>query len=762
MKRLILISVLCILAISSMSQAPVGKWTDHLSYNSSKKIAISAGDIYSSTGASILKYNKEFNETSKLSRTQGLSETGISAIAYSREYGSLVISYSSTNIDIVSGNTIYNIPDIQRKYIPGNKAIYRNVTNGRYAYLACSFGIAVIDLVKHEIYDTWKPGTGTINAEVYDISFGNGKIYVATNLGVFYADPTNPGLAYYGNWNQLKQLRAFSASYNGIVVSGNKIYVNRSDANALGDSVFVVDNNASLFFFQAGTFNRSFDQYSGGFTISSEKAVRIYSESGLLVKTISSYLSGTPDISQAVIDGNDIWIADVGKGLIKGTNMNAFASFVLPGPATNNVVSITNKASKTYIAGGALDNSWNNQWRDLQIFINENNVWHSEYSNTLKDPMRVLPDPLNNNHYYVSTWGMGLLEYENDVLKNKYDDSNSPLKTIISGAPFSRICGLAMDKSRNIWITQTGVPGSIKVLKSDGTWITNLTLTIDVPTIGDIIISKNGYKWIILPRGRGLFVLDDNNTPEIFTDDRSKSFFVNDNDGNSLSSIFSIAEDLDGNIWVGTDQGPAIYYNPSQIFDKDPRAYRVIIPRNDGTGLGDYLLKSETITSIAVDGANRKWLGTLSSGVYLLSSDGSKKLANYTEENSPIYSNTIAGIAIDDKSGEVWIGTAKGVISLRGDATSGSDEFYKVYAFPNPVKSDFKGNVTITGLIRDSRIKITDISGNLIYETISDGGQANWNLSTYNGGRVSTGVYLIFCASSDGTASFVTKMLVIK
>ena len=319
-----------------------------------------------------------------------------------------------------------------------------------------------------------------------------------------------------------------------------------------------------------------------------------------------------------------------------------------------------------------------------------------------------------------------------------------------------------MDNSRNIWITQTGVPGSIKVLKPDGkTWITN-PVTIDAPTIGDILIARSGYKWIILPRGFGLFILDDNNTPDNFSDDRYKIMLIKDTEGNVFSNVYSIAEDLDGNIWVGTDQGPLIYNNPGQVFNADPRAYRIKVPRNDGTGLADYMLGTEIITSISIDGANRKWLGTFNSGVYLLSADGLKKLSNYNEDNSPLYSNTVVSLAVDGKSGEVWFGTAKGVLSVRGDATSGTEKFTDVYTFPNPVRSGFNGNVTITGLMKDSQIKITDISGNLVYETVSDGGQASWNLKTYNGRRVSTGVYLVFCSSPDGTASFVTKMLVIK
>jgi ligand-binding sensor domain-containing protein len=762
MARYFIILMLLILTFESNSQTPVGVWSDHLSYNSVNNLAIGKNEIYASTGYSIMIYNKEFDELRKLTRVQGLSETGISSIAFSTENNTLIISYNSTNIDLVKENLVYNVPDIKRKYIPGSKEIYRIRTQGKYAYLAGSFGIVVLDLVKHEIADTWKPGPGGDNTPVYDIAFGNNRIYAATFSGVYYADPTTPGLSYFGNWNLIKSLPASSSSYNAVIVSGTKLYVNRNVKTAAGDSVFVIDNSAALFSFQPGTINRSFDLYNGGFTISSQNGIRVFNDAGKLLRTITSFNTGTPNVSQSLVDGNDIWIADISSGLYKGLNMTAFSNLVLPGPATNNVVSIINKSSKTYITGGALDNTWNNQWRDLQLFTQENNSWNSVISPTLKDPMRILPDPSNSNHYWVSTWGMGLLEYENNLLINHYDDSNSPLKTIIAGAPYSRVCGLAMDKSRNIWMTQTGVQGTIKVLKPDKTtWIT-FPITLDAPTIGDIIITRSGYKWIVIPRGNGLFVLDDNNTPDNFSDDRYKSFLVKDNEGNVLSNIFSIAEDLDGNIWVGTDEGPAIYYNEKLIFSDDPRAYRIIIPRNDGSGLGDYLLKSEIITSIAVDGANRKWIGTMSSGTYLLSADGTKKIVNYSEENSPLYSNSIAGIAIDDKTGEVWMGTAMGVISLRGDATTGGEEFKNVYSFPNPVRSNYSGNVTITGLMRDSRIKITDVSGNLVFETVSDGGQATWNLKTFTGERVSTGVYIVFCASSDGSASAVTKMLVIK
>ena len=336
-----------------------------------------------------------------------------------------------------------------------------------------------------------------------------------------------------------------------------------------------------------------------------------------------------------------------------------------------------------------------------------------------------------------------------------------PFKPLFRDSHMSEYAVWHLTNTGNLWITQTQVPGSIKILKPDGNWIVN-PVTIEALTIGDIIITATGKKWIVLPRGPGLFILDDNNTPENFSDDRTKMMVIKDSENKIITSAFSIAEDLDGNIWVGTDQGPVIYYNPDKVFDEDLKAFRIKTPRNDGSGLSDYVLITETIRSISVDGANRKWLGTNNSGAYLLSPDGITLIKNFNEQNSPILSNTIVSLAVDNKSGDVWFGTSKGVVSYRSNATTGEKQFTKVYTFPNPVREDFTGNVTITGLMRDSQIRITDISGNLVYETESDGGEATWDLKTYNGKRVATGVYLVFCASNDGTESFVTKMLVIR
>jgi hypothetical protein len=759
MKRIPIILILIFLISELQGQTPVGSWSDHLIYNSAKDVAVGLAEVFASTGSSIIVYNKSYDELKKLSRINGLTESGISTIGWSEENKTLVIAYTSANVDLVKDNKIFNIPDIFRKYIPGKKDVNRIHTNGKYGFLACSFGIVVVDLVKKEIYDTWKPGTGSSTTEVWDITFANGKIYAATGSGVYSADLANPGLSYFGNWNLVNSLPDPAGKYTAAVYSGGKLYVNLSAPVSDGDKVYALEASATLFSYQAGVFNKSFDPSSSGFTITSPSSIKCYNTDGTVNNVITSDW-GSPNFARAVVYNGDIWVADINSGLIRGENMSAFSKLVLPGPVSNNAYNITSLNGKTIICGGGADVSWNNQGRALEVSSYENNSWTSFPSGTVIDAMRSLIDPGNSNHIFVSTWGGGLLEYENNELKNQYNASNSPLQSIIPGRPYVRVCGLAMDKNKNLWLTQTEVAGSIKILKPDGTWIVN-PVTIDAPTIGDIIIAKNGYKWVVLPRGYGLFVLDDNNTPEVFTDDTYKKMLVQDSENRIISNIYSIAEDLEGNIWIGTDQGPLVYYNPEKVFGNDLKAFRIKVPRNDGSGLADYMLGTELITTIAVDGANRKWLGTYSSGAYLLSADGTTQLINHNELNSPILSNSVVSLSIDNKSGDVWFGTSKGIQSVRGDATKGGETFTKIYTFPNPVREDFSGNVTITGLMRDTQIRITDISGNLVYETVSDGGQATWDLKTYNGKRVATGVYLVFCASSDGSQTAVTKMLVI-
>jgi len=735
-------------------QLPVGSWSDHFRYSTALSVTAGNDEIFVSTGSAILVYNKKFNELKKLSKVNGLTGTGISAIAWSPETATLLIAYTNTDLDIVSKNSVFNIRDIRNKYIPEKKRINRIRSYGSYFYLATGFGIVVVDPVRKEISDTWNPG----NNEIYDICIAGNVIYAATEEGLWSADLSNQGLAWSGNWTLVTRLPDPYSKCTLVIYSGKVLYVNVSEST--GDIIYAIKDNTSIFSPAMGKINLSFDSAPVGFLVSSFKSIDLYRDDGTLTKSITTYGWGDPSALQCIADGNDLWIADAGYGLIRCRNLNDYISLTLTGPASDNVVSISSQNGMVAICAGGTDDSFNSLGRPFGVSLFSENRFTNIISATSNDAMRVCFDPADPGHFFVSTWGDGLYEYSNYNLVKHFDETNSPLMPGPSPDDGIRICGLAMDKNRNLYIAQSNQRAVISILRPDASWIVNV-FTINTPLAGDIIVSGAGQKWMILPAGSALFVADENKTPDIFTDDRSKLLPIRDNDGNNINNAFSLAEDLEGNIWVGTNMGPVIYPAGRSVFEDNATGFRIKVPRNDGSGLADYMLGTETITSISVDGANRKWLGTRNSGLYLLSADGSEIIKHYNESNCPIPSDSIASIAVNNLTGEVWAGTLKGIVSVRELAISGSSTYDKVYAFPNPVREDFHGKLTITGLIADTRVKITDISGNLVYETISEGGQAEWDLTTYNGERVSTGVYLIFCSNADGSMSSVTKVLVV-
>ena len=283
-----------------------------------------------------------------------------------------------------------------------------------------------------------------------------------------------------------------------------------------------------------------------------------------------------------------------------------------------------------------------------------------------------------------------------------------------------------------------------------------------------ILITQKGYRWVNIPRvSPGIFVFDDKGTIDDATDDVSNFFSLfSDADGKTIevSAYYCMTEDKNGTIWMGTDKGPVICTVPSRAIESPGSLYcsYIVRPLDDGTSNGYRLLENEKINAIAIDGGNRKWLGTESSGVFLLSEDGMETIAHFTTENSPILSNTIQSIAINNITGEVFIGTDKGLVSYMGDAIEGKKDYSEVRAYPNPVRPEYNDQVTVTGLMEQSNVKITDLNGNIIYQATSVGGQLTWNCRNRKGERVASGIYLVLATTPDAGESVVTKIMVIK
>lgn len=758
MSRYLAILPLLVLSHYGFAQGPVGSWADHLPYNSLHFVTAGENEIYGSGDYAITIYNPDYDEVKKLSKANGLSDCSISAIEYSREDKALIIAYSSGNIDIYQDGGIRNIPDIMNYFIYGDIKINRLRTHQGYAYLAGNQGIIIINTGKYEIKDTWHPSNDDGQNEVFDIAFTGDTVYAATASGLFKAASDNQGLAYYGNWERVEG--SDESSYTCMAYLNGKLFFNKKARAPGTDSVFYLsDNIISYIPGIPGTVNYSFETGSSELIISSGSSISIIDSNGNISRTIQDYGHYLPEARNAIFSKDDIYIADYKNGLVRCAEDNSFESFSPPGPATNKSYHLLASEGQVWVAGGGVNDRWENLFTPFTLFSFSERKWWSEIRDDSWDACRVAAVPGETDHVFVSSWGKGLYEYDDKQLVNHW--SENTLGSTLPGQSLVNIYGLVFDKDKNLWITQSGIQNNIKVLMNDNNWV-SLPYHFDENLAGDILVTGANHKWVLLPGSGSVFILDDNHTPSYFEDDRYMEMDVRDQDGNTFPDLNTMALDLEGNIWIGTGQGPVIYYFPERVFDQDLYASRIKVARNDGSGLADYLLAGEKILSIAVDGGNRKWLGTGNSGAFLISEDNNEPLKSLNTSNSPLLSDHVQSIAIDGETGEVWFGTSMGIVTLRETGTTGSAEMDKVYAFPNPAREDYRGNITITGLARNSRVKITDISGNLVYETKSTGGDASWDMKTYNGRKVATGVYLVFCNNEDGTVSKVIKILIIR
>ena len=305
-------------------------------------------------------------------------------------------------------------------------------------------------------------------------------------------------------------------------------------------------------------------------------------------------------------------------------------------------------------------------------------------------------------------------------------------------------------------------PIPFSVLTDEGEWH---SFPAPASNLGQLAIDRDGFKWaIITSTSQGILVFDDNGTFEDTSDDRTRIISTS-NSNLPDNEIFSIEADKDGDIWVGTVDGVIVFECGQSVFDADICTGNLrIVEENFVDDETENLLKGERVNAIGIDGGNRKWFGT-SNGIFVQDANGTENIAFFDESNSPLLDNNIIDIAFDDETGVVYIGTDRGVISMRGEAIRGNmlnDE--KIYAFPNPVHPDYDGPIAIKGLAMNANVKITDVSGALIFEGRSLGGQIIWDGRDYNGRKASTGVYLVF-STADNTlnpSAATTKILFIK
>lgn len=780
-----LFALLLLLSMQYMHGQGVGTWKTYLSYHNTTAVAEANNVVYAVANGSLYSYGKEDQHLRFYSREEGLSDSDIAFIGYNPDVDKLLIVYDNENIDLLSESETYNLPYLLNSTNLQNKEVNSYAFYKEYAYLALQSGILVVDMRKNEIKDTYK-----LNRNIYATCVKGENLYAATEEGLLSVS-MDDNLLDPNNWKpytittdlfEPSQIRKIALFQNSLClfVKGKGVYyedANRAIQPLCIDSYIqnmTVQNGKLLAYADATTY------------ICYSLTSKIHASTGT-IRDISS-LKGTDTYWVAAGDNGlrgmkrkgttnqmEVFVADlIAEEESPKRNLNAFMSF---------------QHDQLLVAGGGrAGNRLNNPATFMTL--NEEGKWQNfdesqiskEVNTSLQDVTSAVVDPNDPTHYYFSTWGEGVIELKAGKAVAIYNASNSPLGTATGGATsndnwhYTRVEGLCYDSEGNLWMTNTAVNSCIYALKNDGKWA-NLNSTSYSPlfnqsVVDKILITGKGTKWVNILRAGGgstvgIVAFDDRGTIDDPSDDivnKFSSFNLNSPSGEAIpvNSYYCMAEDKNGQIWLGTDKGPIICPVPERAISDPDNIYCTRIVRSIQEDIPSYFMDNVPVTAIAVDGGNRKWLGTNGSGVFLVNEDGSETVEQFTTENSPLLSDNIQSIAINDQTGEVFFGTDRGIISYMSDASEGKADYSEVYAYPNPVRPEHPDKVTIVGLMADSNVKITDLSGNIIYQAKSAGGQLTWNCRGKGGSRVASGIYLVLASTPDAGESVVTKIMIVK
>ncbi len=756
---------------TTFAQTKVGQWNAHNSYNNSVSVAVNGNDIYCANRTSFFIFNKQSNSIETYTRVDGLSDVGITKIRFHKASNTLFIGYETGNIDIYRDGKLSKIDDIKRANVLASKKINDFYFVGNDAYISTGFGILWFDIQKLEFKDTYYILQTSI-VPVNGVVFNGTTFFAATEQGVYEISKNTLDLNSKVDWQLCNPWVLHTGNYNCIGWFNDKVLVNLS-IDGVKDTIYEYTSGSwklaqNLELFEE---NKSFDFYKNEqMLISHEYNCTTHYPDFSMLGSVWTYGNNLgPWVVESVFDEEaKVWIADRERGLGNST----YNLYLPNGPSTNFCSNVYTFDNKIFVAtGGRFNSNGNNRFRPGHIHYYENYEWKTlDYTNTegiysFLDIMSLAYNPVKNT-LYASSLGYGIMEFENLQKKNVFDYQNSSLQDETSSPAwfYTGIPSLSTDKNNNLWATNNRCLQALHVKTADenkwyGFSIPPLNNTLH---IRNFIITRNGNKWIQVLDGSnpGIVVFNENGTFDNASDDQWKVLSVGEGKGN-LPSVrtFALTEDKNGDVWVGTEGGLVVFFSPDNILNENIDASNILV---DHKGYTEILLEGQNILSIFVDGANRKWISAEGNGVYLLSPDGKEEIYHFTKENSPLISNDISSITVDPNSGEVFFATEEGMVSFRADATEGTNTYDRVLVFPNPIKTGYSGPISITNLVTNSTVKITDMVGNLVFETTAKGGQATWYGTDYNGQRVHSGVYLIYCYTQDGMGRYAGKMVFIK
>ena len=738
---------------------PIGSWREHLPYHQAIAVSGSSSEIFVATSYSVFSVQLIDNSLHTFSKMTGLSATGVSTIALDPTTNKLIIAYSNSDIDVLKDGLVKNIRALKESSAAGDKRIFQiYCLNGR-AYLCTGIGIVVIDEGKYEIRETYVIGSTGQEIRVNALTSDKNKFYAATVEGLKWAPTNSTNLSDYHNWQ-------LEPSVNGMTpdaLTAVEVITDDHPIVLKNDSLFIKQSTSWNFFYSSGRHIQSITKSSAQLIVceglQSTARVVILNADGTVSKVIQNGAVTRP--MQAYALANDLWIADSSSGLIKYSG-NTFSSYVPNSPQSIALGDLKIKDNKLWASSGAVNANWVGQQNKNGLYRYNNNTWDNFNSFSIA-AFDSLPDliPLAIDARDASVWagsfGGGLVQLKEGKSVNIFKQ-NSPLQSPSGSPGIYNVSGLAFDSQNNLWVANYGALQNLHVRKADGNW---RSLAIPFPlaenAVSNILIDDVDQKWIISPKGNGLICFNHGASIDNTGDDQWRIFRMGQGNGNLPdNNVLSIAKDKSGFIWVGTSNGVAIIPCTQQIFGVP--VCEAVIPVVQQGNFNGYLFNGEQVQAIAVDGADRKWIGT-KHGAWLISADGEKTIYHFTADQSPLLDDDVRSIAIDGSTGEVFFSTASGICSFRSTATEGGTQNTNVLVFPNPVPSTYTGQIAVRGLVENATVKITELDGRLVYQARALGGQVIWNGKDYRGKRVSSGIYLVLITDDTRKENVATKIV---
>ncbi len=767
--------------------AAYGDWELHLPARRPLGLAEAGNRLYVRAESSFYFYDKSLNTTQLLSRRDGLSDVGVAALAYDSASAQLVIVYNNGNIDLLGATgAVRNVTDLLRKESQTAKGIYQVQAYNGLAYIGTTLGVVVLDLAKREVRDTYSaigPGGQTITS--YATVVLHDTIYAATSAGILRGRVSPAvNLLDYRSWTADGPTPASSpvqvyqqlVAYRGHLVSGSTYrgtdYLAgvgaarrwRSVPNGYGANVrqFRVSAGQLLLPFD-GSALRRFD-----------------APTGYLADVLPAAVVGTI-VTDAVreTDGT-YYVASYDKGLLRfAPGLTTGPEVILPNaPATAFAYGLLANAALNTVdvfSGGYADNGVQQGLRQ-GFYEYKDRQWTNYTATTYPSPTDY-PNLLDlargtrtpDGTLYLASYGNGLLEWKGvgQFRRFTYNTAGSPLRSSLpvtdpNYPDFVRVTDVAADPTTNrVWVVNrhqlAGVPGLFRFRPANATWLV-VPAYSGFENLDRVTVDNYGNPWATRSRAQGISGVVAYDTAS------QKPFYFSTNEGLPSNSLYAVVRDRVGDIWVGTGAGVAVFNDPSQLVSAASQGTGLAngfkLPNaQSGSGLFPTLY-NEIVRCIAIDGANRKWFGT-PNGLWLFNATATEALLHFTTANSPLPSNSINDVAVNDKTGEVFVATDAGVVSYQGSASVTDGPPSCAQVSPNPVRPEFAGTVGISGVANNAQVRITDIAGHLVYSTHAAGGTVTWNLADAAGRRVRSGVYLVLTSDADGKNTCVSKVAVL-